>query len=67
MSSQTNSSVYVAVRVLQPRRQMKVLPKSGRWRATFPEGNLPRKAARDMTVALPSMEARGLTSHEGEM
>lgn len=67
MSSQTNSSVYVAVRVLQPRRQMKVLPKSGRWRATFPEGNLLRKRWSDVTCALPLMEARGFTSHDGEM
>lgn len=67
MSSQMNSSVYVAVRVLAPLRHTKVLPWSGDCRGILSEGYAARKASRDMTLAFPLIEARGLESHEGVM
>ena len=63
MSFHTNSSVYVAVLVLHPRRQKKVFE----FRGGFPEGYFFIKSSYDKTVALPLMEARGLMSQEGVM
>lgn len=67
ISSQTNSSVYVATRVLQARRQTNVLPQSGDCRGILPDGYFERKASSDMTFALPLIEARGFSSQDGEM
>jgi hypothetical protein len=65
--SQTNSAVYVAVRVLQPRRQMKVLPKPFEFLGIFPVGYFARYARADVIDALPLIDASGLMSHEGVM
>lgn len=67
MSSQTNSSVYVAVLVLQPRRHINTFPNSFVFRGTLPLGYFLLNACSDMTCAVPLMEARGLWSQEGEM
>lgn len=67
MSSQMNSSVYVAVLVLQPRRQTNVFPYSPAWVGIFPVGYLVEYAWREVIVAFPLIDARGLMSHDGEM
>ena len=62
-----NSLVYVAVLVLQPLLQTKVLPDSGEVRGILPEGYRAKNLSSDMTLALPLIDARGFTSQDGEM
>lgn len=67
MFSQSNSSVYVAVLVLHPLLQMKILPFSLEDFGTFPVGNRDRNVFEDTIDALPLIEANGLRSHDGVM
>lgn len=67
ISSQTNSSVYVAVLVLHPRRQTNIFPRSLEPRGMRPLGYLAKNDEAESIVAFPLMEVKGLTSHEGEI
>lgn len=67
MSSHTNSSVYVAVRVLHPRRQTKRFPNWREFRGTFPFGNSRINTPGDVTTAFPLIDCNGLMSHDGEI
>lgn len=67
ISSHINSSVYVAVRVLQPRRQIKVFPWSFDRLGTLPVGYFLLNTCSDSTVAFPLIDSKGAKSHAGEI